>query len=128
MAKTPAALARAAVLHLAGRAEEAQAEVEAAIAAGESSPALMRAKQQLSEQLGGAEPAAVSEIEAAFAQARYEDAALHCAKLTEIAPDRAEHWFNLGLAYEHAGRADEAATAYREAARRDPRARVTTAR
>lgn len=124
MAKIPAALARAAGLHLAGRVEEAVAEIEAAIAAGESSPALLRAKQQLSEELGRAahaQPAAIAEVETAFAEARYEDAAVHCAKLAEVAPDRAEHWFNLGVAFERAGRADEAATAYREAARRDPR-------
>jgi tetratricopeptide (TPR) repeat protein len=104
--------------------EEALAEVEAAIAAGESSPALLRAKQQLSEQLGGSaqtQPAIVAEAEAAFADARYEDAAVHCARLAEMAPDRAEPWLNLGVAYERAGRPDEAAAAYREAARRDPR-------
>jgi tetratricopeptide (TPR) repeat protein len=123
MAKIPAALARAAVLHLQGRVEEALAEIETAIAAGESSAALLAARQQLSAQRGcaPAQTTLVAEAEAAFVDARFEDAAEHCARLAEMSPDQAEPWFNLGVAYERSGRAEEAAAAYREAARRNPR-------
>lgn len=123
MAKIPAALARAAVLHLQGRVEEALAEIDAAIAGGESSAALLAARQQISAQLGSVpkQSALVAEVEAAFVDARFEDAAAHCARMAEMSPEQAEPWFNLGVAYERCGRAEDAATAYREAARRDPR-------
>jgi Flp pilus assembly protein TadD len=124
MAKIPAALARAAALHLTGKREEALAEIEGAIAAGDSHEGLIRAKEQLSQELTAADnpqPALAAEVETAFAESRYEDAATHCAKLAEAAPERPEPWFNLAIASEKTGRIDEAADAYRQAARRDPK-------
>jgi tetratricopeptide (TPR) repeat protein len=57
----------------------------------------------------------------AFDDGDYPAAATHCRTLAEAAPDRFEHWFNLGVACHKMGSHDKAAQAYRQAASLQPR-------
>jgi MSHA biogenesis protein MshI len=61
----------------------------------------------------------------AFADGDYLAAARHCLNLTEGAPDRFEHWFNLGVAYQRMGGFQKAAQAFERAVALNPNSAVS---
>ena len=56
----------------------------------------------------------------AFADGDYLAAARYCRSLAEMAPDRFENWFNLGVAYHKLGNHEKAIQAYQQATTLQP--------
>ena len=102
-AATTGSLARAVTLHLAGKREEALKQLERAVDSGETSPELYRAMGHIQFELE------------AFA-----DAADSYRSLTELKPQYAKGWFNLGVCLERMEDWDEASQAFHKAATLDP--------
>ena len=96
-------LARAVTLHLAGKREEALKQLQRSIEAGDASPEIYRAMGHIQFELN------------AFA-----DAAASYRSLTQLKPQYAKGWFNLGVCLERADDWDNASQAFHNASTLDP--------
>src|SRR5712692_4160580 len=140
----PAQFGKAVALHLAGKATEAEALYRKLLARNPNSEELLgnlvaagiarkdnAAIKEFSERLFKTLPSSPAALEGlatiAFSKGDFETACKHCAKLVEVAPNSFEAWFNLGVASQELGRADQAAKAYAQALKIRPESAVAHA-
>lgn len=102
-AATGALFAQAVALHLEGKAQEALAQIERALEAGERQPEVYAAAGYLR-----------------YESKQFEEAAAAYRKLVEIAPENATGWFSLAATLQAMGKWDDAAGMFEKTLAADP--------
>jgi len=100
----PGYLARAVSLHLAGKREEALAQLQRAIAANQASAEIYRAMAHIQFEMGD-----------------FKEAGKTYRILTQVKPQYAMGWFNLAVCFERQGAWDDASESFHKASTLDPK-------